>query len=204
MVSKTKTPILTKEKSYTFSDYFELNFSTEELVAEFGHTLKIEPLELPKSQIEPLSHLQSAITKRLPWVSLRSETARREFYISPLIWELLDRLDFHLDIEYSLNASNQLKGTIDYLLRASHNFMVVEAKNADMERGFTQLAVEMIAVSEYFTNVPEPIYGAITTGDLWRFGILKPSESTIYKDVNSFLLPQNLDELASILAGILS
>lgn len=204
MASKTKTPILTKEKSYTFSDYFELNFSTEELVAEFGYTLKIEPLELPKGNIEPLTHLQTAITKRLPHVSLRSETARREFYVSPILLELLDQFDFQLDIEYNINANNQLKGTIDYLLRTSHNLLVIEAKNADMERGFTQLAVEMIAVSEYFTNIPEPLYGAITTGDLWRFGILIPSKSIIYKDVNSFLIPQNLDDLAAILAGILT
>ena len=204
MVSKTKTPILLAGKSYTFSDYFELNFSTEELLAEFGYELKIEPLDLPKGRIEPLTHLQKAITRRLPRVPLRSETARREFYVSPLLLELLDRVDFRLDIEYTVNVSNRLKGTVDYLLRADHNLMVIEAKNADMERGFTQLAVEMIAVSEYLADIPEPIYGAITTGDLWRFGILKPSESVIYKDVNSFLIPQNLDELAAILAGVLS
>lgn len=204
MKSTTKAPILEENKSYTFSDYFDLNVSTDELLAEFGYQLQVETLELPRGVIEPLAHLQSAMTKRIPRVSLRSETARREFYVSPLLWELLDQLDFRLDIEYSLNAGHQLKGTIDYLVRATHNFMVIEAKNADMERGFTQLAVEMIALNEYFTSVPEPIYGAVTTGDLWRFGILRTSESTIYKDVNSFLIPQSIDELGSILAGILS
>jgi len=151
-----------------------------------------------------LSRLQKAITQRLPRVSLGTEMARREFYVSPILFELLDRFDFRMDIEYVVNASNRLKGSVDYLLQSAHNLMIIEAKNADMERGFTQLAIEMIAVSEYLADVPEPIYGAVTTGDLWRFGILTPSESLIRKDVNSFLIPQHLDELATVLAGILA
>jgi len=51
MALKTKTPILVENKNYTFSDYFELNFSTEQIVAEFGYKFKAEVLNLPQGEI---------------------------------------------------------------------------------------------------------------------------------------------------------
>ena len=44
-------------------------------------------------------------------------------------------------IEYPLSINNQLKGNLDYLLHLNNNFLVIEAKNDDFTRGFTQLAV---------------------------------------------------------------
>ncbi|MEM7531685.1 MAG: hypothetical protein AAF639_05900 [Chloroflexota bacterium] len=202
---KTKIPILKEDKSYSFSDYFNLNFPTEAILAEFGYELKIQPLNLPQGEIESWEPLQQAMIHRLPYVSLNTEAARREFYVSPILWGLLDHFKFRLEIEYPINAGNKLKGAVDYFIRSTQqNLMIIEAKNADMERGFTQLAVEMLAFNEYLADVPEPIYGAVTTGDLWRFGMLVPSESRVYKDVTSFLLPQNLDPLVKIFAGIVS
>ncbi|MDB9535014.1 hypothetical protein PN451_03980 [Dolichospermum planctonicum CS-1226] len=44
--------------------------------------------------------------------------------------------------------NNWLKGNLDYLLRSRESLLVIEAKNNDLARGFTQLAVELIAWSE--------------------------------------------------------
>jgi len=52
-----------------------------------------------------------------------------------------------VDIEYSLKVNKRLKGNIDYIIRSSKDFIVIEAKNA-------------------------LLYGAITMGEIWRFGIL--------------------------------
>ncbi|MDM8564775.1 hypothetical protein QUF74_03900 [Candidatus Halobeggiatoa sp. HSG11] len=42
-----------------------------------------------------------------------------------------------------------------------------------LERGFNQLAAEMIALDQYETSqVPEILYGAITIGEVWRFSQL--------------------------------
>ena len=44
-------------------------------------------------------------------------------------------------------VNNWLKGNLDYLLRNETGLIVVEAKTDDLTRGFTQLAVEMIALA---------------------------------------------------------
>ena len=49
---------------------------------------------------------------------------------------------------YFLKVSEQLKGELDYFLRTQTQFLVIEAKNADLQRGFTQLGVELIAVEQ--------------------------------------------------------
>ena len=58
---RTKTPILQENKNYTFLDYFELNFSTEEILAEFGYELKIETLALPQGQIDSFASLEKVM-----------------------------------------------------------------------------------------------------------------------------------------------
>lgn len=46
-------------------------------------------------------------------------------------------------------VNEQLKSTLDYYLQSQdQELLVIEAKNADMQRGFTQLAVELIAVDQ--------------------------------------------------------
>ena len=72
-----------------------------------------------------------------------------------------------------------------------------------MEKGFTQLAVALIAMVQYVESQAERFYGAITIGDLWCFGVLMRAEKTIYKDIESFRVPADLDALFRVLVGIL-
>jgi hypothetical protein len=48
--------------------------------------------------------------------------------------------------------------------------LVIEANQSDLTRGFTQLAAELAALELRSTTQGEILYGAVTTGDLWRFG----------------------------------
>jgi hypothetical protein len=41
-----------------------------------------------------------------------------------------------------------LRGNLDYYLQGAHNIVVIEAKQADLTKGFTQLAVELIALDQ--------------------------------------------------------
>ena len=45
-----KSTILQAGKRYTFSDYFDFNNPTEEIVTELGYGFSLEALELPRSQ----------------------------------------------------------------------------------------------------------------------------------------------------------
>jgi hypothetical protein len=197
-------PILQKEKSYTFADYFELAYPTEDIVAEFGYRYELTKLDLPRGELaRPLDELQAMFYKKLPHVSLTSETAKREVLIAPILLELLDHLDLKIDIEYPVYVNERLKGNVDYLVRSQREFVVVEAKKADMERGFTQLAVELIAMDQCDDVKQDLLYGAITVGDLWRFGVLQRQQKAIYKDIDSFRVPLDLEDLFKILLGIL-
>ena len=177
--------ILKQGKSYTFSDYFELNYPTEDILAELGYQYQVTKLSLPH-------------------ISLTSETAKREVMVAPILLELLDEMDLKIEIEYPVYVSEYLKGNLDYWVRSSHGFVVVEAKKADMEKGFTQLAVELIAMDQYLDTSNPMLYGAITIGDLWRFGQLERQEKRILRDIDSFRVPLDLEELFRIFLGILN
>lgn len=122
---------------------------------------------------------------------------------APILLELLDYAEFDIDVEYPLNVNEHLKGNIDYLIRSSVNLVVIEAKKADLEKGFSQLSVELIAVAQDINDNNDVIYGAVTVGDLWKFGTLARKEKLISKDINSFRVPQDLEDLFSVLIGIL-
>ena len=117
--------ILQADKSYTFSDYFNLNYSTKEIVAEFGYSFKLEKISLPKKQISNLdiSKLRQAFYKKLPHISLNSEMAKREFFISPILLEMLDYIDFNIEVEYAINFNDKLRGSVDYFLTAKKKFI---------------------------------------------------------------------------------
>lgn len=196
--------ILQRERSYTFADYFELSNPTEEVVAEFKYGYELTKLDLPRAELkQPLDRLLAMFYQKLPHISLTSETAKRQVLIAPILLELLDHIDLKIDIEYPVFVNERLKGNIDYLVRSQESFVVVEAKKADMERGFTQLAVELIAMDKRNPEQQDLLYGAITIGHLWRFGVLRRQQKLISKDTDSFRVPSDLEDLFKVLLGIL-
>ncbi len=197
--------ILQADKSYTFSDYFNLNYSTKEIVAEFGYTFKLEKLILPKKQIANLdvSKLRQAFYNKLPHISLNSEMAKREFFISPILLEMLEYIEFNIEVEYAVNVNDKLRGSIDYLLTAKKKLLVIEAKNADLDKGFSQLAIELIAI-DHLAPPSDFLYGAVTLGDVWRFCCLDRVNKIVSKDIDVFAVPSHLEELFLVFAGILA
>lgn len=197
--------ILRKDKKYTFSDYFDLNCSTREIVAEFGYRYAFEKLTLPRTsrEIGPLDRLENTYIRKLPLIALESEAARREFYISPLLLEMLDYIEANIDVEYPLDGGENLNGAVDYFIKASNNILIIDAKKGDMEKGFNQLAVELIALDKYDDSGAEVLYGAVTLGDIWRFGCLEREGKWLKKDMNAYVLLSELNVLFSILIGIL-
>jgi hypothetical protein len=67
--------------------------------------------------------------------------------------------------------------------------------------GFTQLAVELIALSHI--EEQNVLYGAVTMGDVWRFGFLDRSIQQITQDINLFKVPDEIETLVRVLMGIL-
>ena len=176
----------------------------DEILAEFGYSLIRDRLALPQTTrpLEKLSDLRQRIDAILPYVSLTSETARRETLVAPILMDVVAYCHCQLRIEYPLNVNNWLKGNLDYLLRAANSLLVIEAKNDDLTRGFTQLAVEMIALAE--VEEQDVFYGAVTIGNAWNFGKLDIKQKRITQDIPLYSIPNDLETLMRILVGIMA
>ena len=66
-----------------------------------------------------------------------------------------------------------------------------------------QLAVELIAIDKWTESETPLLYGVVSTGDIWRFGILDRTKQTITQDLNLFRVPIDLEELLRVLLAIL-
>ncbi|MFM7449225.1 MAG: hypothetical protein ACKO24_11580 [Leptolyngbyaceae cyanobacterium] len=200
----TKLKILQADQSYTFRSYFEMSAEPEEILADLGYTLRTARLSLPMTQesLTWTAELRNRLERSLTVVTLTSETARREILVAPILLEVATRYNAQLRIEYPLSVNNWLKGTLDYLLRLGQAIVIVEAKNDDLTRGFTQLATELIALSQ--VQELDTLYGAVTIGDAWRFGRLDQHQKQITQDIKLFTVPDDLEQIVSILIGTLA
>jgi hypothetical protein len=201
----SRIAIIQPEQSYTFSDYFKLNFAPQDILAYFGVSLQRRSLKLPQysGTLDRLTELKSRIEESLPRLSLISEMARREFLIAPVLTDILHYTQATLNVEYPVNVSNQLKGYLDYLLQNQQTFLVVEAKNEDLERGFVQLAIELIALDQWIESDQPILYGAISTGNIWQFGRFDRQTRAITQDLDLYRVPADLNDLLRILINIL-
>nr|VFK08961.1 MAG: hypothetical protein BECKLPF1236A_GA0070988_1002214 [Candidatus Kentron sp. LPFa]VFK27461.1 MAG: hypothetical protein BECKLPF1236C_GA0070990_100478 [Candidatus Kentron sp. LPFa] len=203
-----KRRILKENRKYTFSDYFDLNGSTEEIAKELGYSFYREAISLPRSEnyhSEDVKRLQDTFYTILSKITTDSEIAKREFLIAPILIEIARITDARINVEYPIEINDKLSGSLDYLIRAKQNLLVIEARKGDLDKGFSQLSAELIALDEYEEdNVQNILYGAITMGNVWGFGVLKRDEKHIIKDIDVYTIPGNTDRIFSILLGILT
>jgi len=194
-------------RKYTFRDYFKFKAPTEEIVAALGYSLSLEVLKLPLSQNfnrDSFDRLQTTYYEILPRITLNSEMAKRDFMIAPLLVEVVRQTEAKLNVEYPIEVSDQLRGELDYLLRSGQELIVIEAKQGDLDRGFNPLAAELIALDQYEkAKVSGILYGAVTIGEAWRFGILKREAKSIIKDLHTYGIPTDTEKIFSTLLGIL-
>jgi len=200
--------IFKEGKKYTFNDYFEMENPTEEIVAELGYSFSTQALTLALSteiDQEWIDNLRASYYLIIPKISINSEIAKRELMIAPILHGVIRNVEARLNIEYPIEIDDRLSGYIDYLFRSKQELIVIEAKKGDLEKGFNQLAAEMIAVDHYEDNpIPNILYGAISIGEVWRFAILERETQKITKDIHTFRFPEDLDNIVAILTGILS
>ncbi|KAB8331361.1 hypothetical protein SD80_022790 [Scytonema tolypothrichoides VB-61278] len=203
--------ILDSNQSYTFSRYFELGFEASELAQEFGYSLTRKILNLPQfpDELDRLEELRARIEEVLPFVPLTNELARREILISRVVTELIHYTQAELRIEYSLKVSNWLQGNLDYLLRVNsgNKLLVIEAKYEDLTRGFTQLVAELVALDQWSaatTVDQQPILiGVVSTGTIWQFGRLDRNTKHFEQGINSYRVPEDLEQVMRILVAVL-
>lgn len=230
--------VLQEGTTYTFSQVLELNSETEEILADLGYRFRSAPLSLHSEEVPclapQLDQMRVQMRERLPFVPLTSEAAYRAFYTTPLLFGALDQVRFKMHMAYPV-AGGRLKGTVDFLLRGRHDMVVAGVAKEELERGFSQLAAQMVALSEQMAKPtvgpvhprraqkavragrgrggsrgPETargaqtrLFGVVTAGPIWQFGLLERGQKRVTKDTEEFLLPRDLERLVGILAGLL-
>jgi len=191
----------------SFSEYFDLTMEPGSLAVAFGYDFVQQSIELPRADLAEWAQvLRERMEIARPHVYPSSETARREFFISPVFFELTVRFGIEWRIEQPLVVSERLRGSLDYLLEANQQIVVVEAKRDDTDRGLTQLVAEMVAVDEWRVNTLDTmpiLYGAVSTGTVWQFLRLQRAEKRFELPVEQFLSPKELPEVIAVLMGIL-
>jgi len=206
VVRETSPPYQVGAKM-TFSDYFKLTIASDEVAEMVGCHYQRQHLTLPTAQVElqQINTLEHRLRRNLMRVGMHNETARREFLIAPLLEHLLDYSDTKVTVERALYVSHQLQGALDYFVEAQQGFVVIEAKQGDLQRGFHQLMAELVALDQHpSTKRSDAMYGAVTTGDAWQFGHFDRQTKMITQDIELYTIPAHTSQLLHILLGILT
>lgn len=202
-------PLLDPNRTYTFSEIGKLKAPTDELLAEYGYSLERTLIDLPQYQgeLDRLQERRERMEEVLPYLDLTNEQSRREMLIAPLMEDLIHYTKAQLRIEYALKVNERLQGELHYLLRTKTNLLVVEAKQEDLTNGFTQMAVQLIALDQWEKSTgveqqPE-VVGAVSTGTIWQFGVLHRQEKLVTQELTLYRVPKDLEPLMRILVAAL-
>ena len=204
-------PTIDPNRAYSYSEYFELRIDPIDLCEYSGYSFSLEELSLGEtSEVNPnIALLKRRITNISTRLILRGEQAKREMLVAPVIEVVVEAANALIRIEYSVNVSQQLKGTVDYLLSVNNllQLLVVEAKRDDIDYGFTQLMAEMIALDRWERSPSveqQPVLiGAVTTGSVWQFAQLDRRTKQVVQGVNAFRSPEDLESVVRVLVHAL-
>ncbi len=179
------------------------NIHIEETADLFANVEPLEASDKLKSDLKETAELALAIN---------TEKARSEMIILPILLEIRRRSNYQISLFSGTNFDVDLeKGLNDYcdfiisrskeqLLINAPVIIIIEAKNENIKNGLGQCARAMLAAqifNQQQNNDIQTIYGAVTTGDIWKF--IKLEDSNLFIDLNNYYIK----EVANIL-GILN
>ena len=110
--------------------------------------------------------------------------------------------------EFTVDEAQGLTGYCDYILSRSKEqliinapvVMIVEAKNENIKGGLGQCVAEMIAAQRFNEregNAIDTIYGAVTTGEIWKFLKLVGAVASI--DLSDYYIVRDVSTILGIL-----
>ena len=191
-------------------------FTISQIQKQFGMSI----LETPSlfdaiSPVEPSEMLRYFLIRHIPLAeAIGTEKAKSEFIVAPILAEVREltqnQVSLFSGIDFDVDEAQGLTGRCDYLFGRSPLqfsvkapiFMMVEAKNDNINSGLGQCMAEMIAAqlfNQQEGNATDAVYGCVTTGSIWRF--LQLRERAIRIDDTQYFI-QAIDVLLGILKDI--
>jgi hypothetical protein len=153
---------------------------------------------IPKSPSAWLT--ETLIESRPLGRSSATEKARSEFIVAPILIELHRLTSRSINIfsgkTFDVDPKRGLKGACDFMVSLNPDafilraplIAIVEAKKGDLDEGLGQCAAEMYAATVFNQQKNESIdtiYGAVTTGETWKFMKLHNQKLSIQTDFTS-------------------
>jgi hypothetical protein len=145
--------------------------------------------------VEPSDYLKESLKRSEAFATLvNTEKVRSEFLIAPILGEIRERgassVSLFSGTDFNVDPEKGLQGFCDFILSKSAEQLditapvvaIAEAKNESIRSGIGQCLAEMVAAQIFNERKGQPIdriYGAVTTGSLWRFIILEGSTAWI-------------------------
>ena len=144
-----------------------------------------------------------------------SEKARSEYIIAPILAEVYQQtqgmVNLFSGVEFDVDISRGLTGFCDFLFSlspltievAAPVVSVVEAKKESILRGIPQCFAELVAAQIFNENAGSsvsPLYGAVTTGEIWQFLRLQGTIAAIDQTEYHF---SNVEQIVGILVWML-
>ena len=186
------------------------DFTLESAETELGLTTRgadlfpgLEPSPVPE-------RLQETLSQRTQ-LALISEKARSEFIVVPILIACRDLSPTPLAIfsgqRLDVDPARGLVSECDFILAVGPPVpplrapiaTIVEAKKNDIEVGLGQCVAQMVAARLFNENaglMASPIYGCVTTGEVWQF-LQLVDDSVLIDDRRHYL-----DNVGTILAAI--
>ncbi|NJL48993.1 MAG: hypothetical protein HC929_17915 [Leptolyngbyaceae cyanobacterium SM2_5_2] len=193
------------------------NFTLSKVKADFGlvtnesHDLFAEVVPLPPGDL-----LRATLKDQLPLASaINTEKARSELVVMPVLMEVRRQLHNQIAIfsgtTLDVEPAQGLEGRCDFILSRSPEqyyvaapvLTIVEAKNESIPSGLGQCIATMVAArlfNQREGNAITAIYGAVTTGNEWKF--LQLSDRTACIDTASYFIKE-VDKILAILVATL-
>lgn len=150
-------------------------------------------------------------------LAINTEKARSEMIITPILLEVRRKANYQISLfsgsDFNVDAEKGLNGYCDFVISQSKEqltinapvMIIVEAKNENIKGGLGQCAAAMLAAqlfNEQEGNEIKTIYGAVTTGDIWKF--LKLSGADVFIDLKNYYIKEINKILGILCQGVQS
>ncbi|PSR12271.1 hypothetical protein C8255_26845 [filamentous cyanobacterium CCP3] len=193
------------------------DFTLEKVRKQFGLAIESnQDLFIKNSQPLPLTpEFTTYLNYSVPLaLSINTEKARSEMVIAPMLVQLKrllnDQISLFSGVEFSVDPEQDLVGFCDFIISLSRQqlyisapaLIIFEAKNENIKGGLGQCLAAMVAARIFNEREGQPlsqIYGAVTTGNQWKF--LRLSDQTAYVDRRDYYIDQ-LETLMGILVSL--
>jgi hypothetical protein len=192
------------------------DFTLEDIKKKFQLLLRADTnIFSHVESIDVSDALQEILQEYVPLaLAINTEKSRSEMMIAPMLIEfrritkrqisLFSGLEFNVDVQQGLN------GVCDFIISHSTEqlyitapiVMVVEAKNENMKAGLPQCIAAMVAArlfNDRQDNRITTLYGAVTTGNIWKF--IQWGGGEVYIDLAEYYI-SNPGKILGILASM--